>query len=64
MDVSDSATQQEELARAESLLTRMPTLAVTGKCHNCEIRTDGLFCSIECRDDWQKRDDGRRRVGG
>ncbi len=65
MDESDRATQEEEYARMSALSTRKPQAEIylTGACWNCEITTDALFCSGDCRFDWQKRDDADRRNG-
>lgn len=59
-DVSDRATQQEELARDAALSharNRAPLLLPVGECHNCEAVLDDplLFCDSDCRDDWQLR---------
>ena len=61
MDVSDQATQQEELALAAALAAQrnrsQSVLLPVGSCHNCDvILADSLlFCDADCRDDWQLR---------
>ena len=60
-DVYDQATYQEELMRERALEAARkvkPTIWPTGYCHNCDefLRSgDHLFCDVDCRDDWQKR---------
>ena len=66
MDDTDRATQREEEARADALAYRKPTLLACGWCHNCteSIGSGELFCSIDCRDDYQRVVDARRRDYG
>jgi len=64
MDVSDQGTQQEEFARAAALSHREPVaLFLTGRCGYCEEHTGGLFCNIDCRNDWQREQDAKKRAG-
>jgi hypothetical protein len=66
MDDSDRATAREELSREEANAYRKPTLKACGWCLNCteSIGLGALFCSADCRDDYQKAEDARRRNGG
>ena len=59
MDLSDSATQQEELMREMSLrraANHAPDLPATGECHWCgALVTEGhRFCDPDCRDMFDK----------
>ncbi|MDP2026463.1 hypothetical protein [Sulfuriferula sp.] len=67
MDPNDLASEKEEILREEALAYRKPTLKACGWCHNCneQIGSSELFClGVECRDDYQKAADARRRNGG
>ncbi|AUN95420.1 hypothetical protein C0099_11065 [Pseudazoarcus pumilus] len=65
-DVSDRATEREELDRELALRAARAARDVPplpcGTCHNCGERLPpGLpFCDADCRDDWQLR---RRQSG-
>ena len=65
MDISDKATENEELQRAEAIALRKKTIKACGWCHNCSesIGSGEIFCSRDCADDWQKRQDARTRNG-
>lgn len=62
-DESDLATEREEIARNAALYAvreraaSKPALIHIGACHNCDAVVDEplLFCDVDCRDDWQKR---------
>ncbi len=59
MDLSDSATQQEELMRELALrraANHAPDLPATGECHWCDASVpDGhRFCDCDCRDDFER----------
>lgn len=62
-DDIDRASDLEERQRAQALLLRKPQLVNVGYCHFCGEHTAGLFCSLECREDWQSREDAKRRNG-
>ena len=64
-DVSDQATVREEIQREEAMLFRKPTVKACGFCHNCsdKIGTSEIFCSVDCRDDFQRAADSRFRGG-
>jgi hypothetical protein len=53
MDISDTATQNEEIRSKAALSVRKPVLPHIGKCHWCEYPTTGTFCSVECREDYE-----------
>lgn len=40
-----------------------PKLKPTGNCHHCDEPTTQLFCDEFCRDDFQKREQARKRSG-
>ena len=42
-----------------------PPLPATGQCHNCQVPLSApyRFCDGFCREDWQKREDAKRRTG-
>lgn len=66
MDISDRATQQEELARAKALEFRASVPAPTGFCFNCGIELDKktqCFCDADCRDDFEVAAAARLRNG-
>ena len=50
MDISDKATENEELQRAEALALRKTTIAPCGYCHNCSepIVSSEIFCPGGC----------------
>lgn len=56
-DPSDLATEHEQRERdillAQHKARAAEALKPIGTCHNCELEIDeGLFCSAECRDEW------------
>jgi len=55
MTLDDEATANEELRRSISLQYRKPSLPHTGKCHECEVETTGVFCCAECRETNEQR---------
>lgn len=57
MDESDQATDQEIKSRDIALSKRMKVIPYIGACHNCSEPLDrGVFCSPECREDYEVRD--------
>ena len=66
MDDCERGSAREEILREEALSFRKPTLKPCGWCLNCteSIGMGALFCSVDCRDDYQKAADARRRNGG
>lgn len=65
MDDADHAEIREQIKRDEALAFRYPVPLPTGACHWCsELLGHGeIFCCIECRDDWQRTQDAKRRNG-
>jgi hypothetical protein len=63
-DDIDRANDQAQAILELQLRQRKPTLPHNGKCHFCEDDiTTGAFCSAECRDDFEKQEQARRRNG-
>lgn len=69
-DDIDRAQQETEFLLAAALRRTRPKLIPKGICLSCEIELitiDGdpsaLFCSVECRDDFEKREKMRRISG-
>lgn len=64
-DQLDRASELEEMDRAQALKKRMPELKAIGYCYNCndDIHSGQLFCSTDCRDDYQREQDAKRRNG-
>lgn len=56
MDQLDSAQQIEELNLRCCISHKKPTLSPVGHCYYCDetVRSGVLFCSSECREDWEK----------
>lgn len=65
MDVDDYASELEELHRNQALAYRKPVLSPNGRCHNCleEIEGSRLFCSIDCRSDYELIEAAKERNG-
>ncbi len=65
MDDADRADAELEAILAAGLSRRSPSLVACMACHNCsdDIAEGLLFCSSECRDDFEKRQAAARRVG-
>lgn len=58
MDEIDKANELAEMELAARLTHRRPGITPTGFCLNCEeklLPKQRLFCSIECREDWDRR---------
>ena len=66
MDEADRAQKMEEQERERALLLRKPTIKSVGFCHNCGdwVHPGMLFCCAECRDDWDREQDAKKRNGG
>jgi hypothetical protein len=64
-DQFDRATEIEEMHRDIALTFRNPTLPACGVCHFCTEIVEGnkLFCNADCRNDWQKDKDRKKREG-
>ena len=54
-DDADQAQEIEEMLRANALAARRRVLERTGGCHNCEEPCEAVFCSVECREDYEAR---------
>ncbi len=58
-DVSDQATEFEELRRDAALASRKPSgPPPCGECHFCEAELSdpsARWCDADCRDGWEKR---------
>ena len=54
-DVSDNATVEEARHLALALSIRKQELTPKGACYNCHESIDTLFCDVDCREDWEKR---------
>lgn len=63
MDDADLAEQREQRTRDEALAFRYLVPVATGACHWCsaDLWHGGIFCGAECRDDWQREQDAKRR---
>jgi hypothetical protein len=69
MRMSDDADRAGEIIdrmNESAALLRKPTLQAVGFCHNCGewVEPRRLFCSVECRDDWQRERDAEARNAG
>ena len=64
-DIFDQAAELEEKQREIALSFRNPTLPACGVCHFCMEVVGGnkLFCNSDCRNDWQKDNDRKKREG-
>ena len=66
-DIADRADEliEREMAAALAAHAAKPRLEPKGYCHNpdCELDTDNLFCSIGCRDDYDRMEAAARRAG-
>lgn len=67
-DICDQADDviQAGLDNAADAARHAGRLPARGRCHNCDALLVGdlRFCDADCRDDWQRREDQRRRTGG
>lgn len=63
-DEIDRANDQAQHILDMQLLRRKPTLKPMGRCHFCddELRF-GIFCSGDCRDDYEKEQRAKERNG-
>lgn len=57
------AEQMEALVGVGARAKPWDLLPFTGKCHNCEegVAAGAKFCDVDCREDWTKRRESRRR---
>jgi len=66
MDEGDYASAQEQQLRDLQLRVRKPvTIKPNNNCHNCDddVADGVLFCSTECRDDYDRRERAKGRNG-
>lgn len=56
---------QHTAASEASVRGRPPELIAVGFCHYCgeTVRPGHLFCDPDCRDDWQREQDRKKRNG-
>lgn len=65
-DIIDQGNENAELFLQSALSNRRAaSLAPVGHCYYCDetVQRGVLFCSADCRDDWQ-REDRLRRISG
>ncbi len=66
-DEADRAYEVTEKFTQAALAAQLakPRLKPRGYCHNpdCELDTDTLFCSVECRDDYDRMEAAAKRAG-
>ena len=59
-DLIDRASDREIEDRERFIgeARRAPGLLSIGECHNCgaSVPVGRLFCDVDCRDDWQRRE--------
>lgn len=61
-DEADLAADTIEQELAIRMRERRPMLKAIGQCHNCEDPLGhGIFCDALCREDFERREDARRR---
>lgn len=65
MEDAELASLNEQIKRDEALARRKTTVKPCGYCHNCSepIGSSEIFCSKDCGEDWQKRQDAKTRNG-
>ena len=66
-DIFDQATEREEMERERAIKAARsaPALPSTGRCHYCDasVAGDAHFCDCECRADFEREQDAKRRGG-
>ena len=62
-DMFDRASDLEEKMTALANAYRKPTLPLTGYCHYCSEECVGHFCDADCRSDYEKFIESRKRNG-
>lgn len=65
MDDAERGEKVTQILLDDALRFRHPAPLATGACHWCSELLDRLaiFCCAECRDDWQREQDAKRRNG-
>lgn len=59
MDDIDRANDQAEQMLEFQKRARRPVLQPVGRCHYCDDLRMGVFCSAECREDYEKEERAR-----
>jgi hypothetical protein len=58
-DILDQAAELEQLERDHAIQNhlnkREVALQPRGRCYNCDEPIDGVFCDVDCRDDYDHR---------
>lgn len=66
-DEIDRAQEHEEAMLQAAIASQQnaPRMKPTGSCHWCEEQVEGglLFCDADCRDEYQRRKEIRRKQG-
>jgi len=66
-DVADRAEWRiaKDIENAMAHARKTPQLVADGHCHYCDEDIDHarLFCNTDCRDDYQKEQEAKRRAG-
>lgn len=62
MRIDDMASDLEQQQREAALRHRKPQLTPCWRGHNCgaAVLSELLFCDVDCRDDFEKRERARR----
>lgn len=65
-DDTPPAPQLEERQRQQASLLRKPSLRAIGYCYHCsdDLPPGLLFCSLDCREDYERAQAARRHNGG
>ena len=65
MNEADAAQPQEEAILKHALAYRKPELKFCGACYNCgeSLGHGMIFCSADCREDWEKMEAAKVRNG-
>lgn len=66
-DVADRAEWRiaKDIEVAMAHARRIPQLEADGRCHYCDddVAHGAQFCNTDCRDDYQKEQEAKRRAG-
>lgn len=64
-DEADRAAEEEAASLAEALWRAGAPLRlqVRGICYNCDAPCEGLYCDVECRRDYEREQQVRKRQG-
>ncbi|HWX02443.1 hypothetical protein [Collimonas sp.] len=66
-DVADRAEWRiaKDIEVAMAHARRIPQLEADGRCHYCDddVAHGARFCNTDCRDDYQKEQEAKRRAG-